>query len=389
MKDLLSKYFIRIFGSLLIICCFGAPVFSQKLGDKVVRETIPDFLKTPAENYVKEVPIVIVSYLPLDDNQELDRDVTGAKLSLESMKTKLMRMNIQSKFMLEEGTKYKGYENPDAVPFAGYRVVDYLIVYDDFKEGMEVPWNKGWYRPDYFDVMETIDGKYYVEELGVKEVWLWGWHHGTIEPAETNMASPLTADISNSERTDDLPIYNSTYMLYNYNMNRTANQAVHNHGHQIEAAMMHANEATNGNQNLFLNAYVGWDGKGDDKRPPLGRVGDTHHPPNTTKDYDYLNPTLIESDIMDWNPDGSGEKKMVNCFTWGNLPYQWPDGLSTESKIEAHWYIFWMQNMPGYNNELTYKGEKMNNWWEYKIDWDYANGNNIGLFGSPKTSRVN
>ena len=55
----------------------------------------------------------------------------------------------------------------------------------------------------------------------MKEIWLWGYHNSEIAPAESNMSSPTTGDISNSLRfEDDLPIYDRTYVLYNYNYAR-------------------------------------------------------------------------------------------------------------------------------------------------------------------------
>ena len=48
------------------------------------------------------------------------------------------------------------------------------------------------------------------------------------------MSSPLTGDISNSNRDNtDLPIYNSTYTVYGQNFRRSHAEAVHNHGHQL------------------------------------------------------------------------------------------------------------------------------------------------------------
>lgn len=353
------------------------------IGDQAIeRVASSDFMQTPAKGHQKKMRVLVVAYLPSKDGVNLDEEATGIRMSLADMKAKLWRMNTQAKFMLEEGSKYKGYADPKAKPFLGYEIVDYLFVYDDFKQGMIVPWKpeEQVYRPDYFDVLERVGGEYYVNELGVDEVWLWGWHHGKIEPAESNMSSPTTKDVSNSERTDDLPVYNSTYVLYNYSMSRDATEAVHNHGHQIEAVMMYANEQTDDTRDLFLKDFVGWKWEGKNERhrqAPIGRCGDTHHPANTTKDYDYYNETLAESDIMDWKPDRSGKKTLVNCHTWGDIPYAWPDGISPvnndpRARAEAHWYIFWMQNIPGYKNDIDYNGKRLTNWFEYIADWDHA-----------------
>lgn len=368
--------------TLIVLICL-AIVFDALAKDtgeesNIEHVRISKFLKTPAKGFSRPVNVLVIAYLPTPDGKNLDSEVTGIKTSLDEMKKKIFRMNTESKFMLEEGSKYKGYCNEKANPFLGYKIVDYIYVYENFKRGKQVPWNKECYRPDYHDVLKKVDAEKYVNEKGVTEIWLWGWHHGNIEPAESNMSSPAGVDISNSERyLDDLPVYKHTYVMYNYNMGRESTQAVHNHGHQIEASLMYANAKTDTTMSLFLNDFVGW--KGKFKEAPISRVGDTHHPPNTNKDYGYLCEDLVESDIMDWHPDGSGKKTKVNCHTWGNIPYQWPDNKPAKDKIEAHWYIFWMQNIPGKNNGIRYNGKVLSNWWEFINNWDFAVKNDLKL----------
>ena len=98
------------------------------------------------------------------------------------------------------------------------------------------------------------------------------------------MSSPLTGDISNSNRDNtDLPVYNSTYTVYGQNFRRTQAEAVHNHGHQLEAILSHVNHLQYGNTDLFWKKFVGQD---ENEDFITGRVGWTHMPPNTTKHYD-------------------------------------------------------------------------------------------------------
>ena len=104
-------------------------------------------------------------------------------------------------------------------------------------------------------------------------------------------------------------------------------------------------------------------------------------PPNTTKHYDTLNMTRVESDIEDWTPDNSGAKKIVDVNTWGNLIYQWPDANPAEiqQRAESQWYIYWMQNMPGHSNGIQFREKTVTNWWAFTGDWDKAIASNLGL----------
>ena len=241
-------------------------------------------------------------------------------------------------------------------------------------------------------INHLINLKDFVENQGVKEVWMWFGSAATpdfpsydpkihkvenmMTGPESNMASPTTGNISNSYRFNDMPVYNKTYMVYGYNTRRSQAEDVHDHGHQLESILSYVSERQDGNTNLFWKKFVG-QGANDDR--PIGRCGDTHHPSNTSVDYDYGNTTLVESDIEDWKPDG-GTKKLVNVDSWGNLVYNWPGESDFAQRAESQWYLYWMQNMPGDQNNIDYSvGKKMTNWWIFTSDWDNAIKSNIGL----------
>src|SRR5262249_26475985 len=122
--------------------------------------------------------------------------------------------------------------------------------------------------------------------------------------------------------------------------------------------------------NLWWRDFVGQDGAG---HFITGHCGWTHMPPNTTSDYDYLNPTLVASDIEDWRPDHSGATTQVNVDTWGNKVYAWPDGLADfPQRKETQWYLYWMQSIPGYAAFIPMNGDTLTNWWDFLGDWDQS-----------------
>jgi hypothetical protein len=355
-----------------------------------IHDDIPDFLATPAANYLYEMPVVIIQFAPTNDGVNIDESVCGYSNTITEHLNRLDTYNKRVKFMLEEGSRYHGYKNAGFPPSLGYRVVDIITIYEEKPiSEFEVPWNDGWYRPDYEQILTRIDAENYVNNQGVKEFWIWGYHHGNIEPTESNMSSPTTGDISNSERNpDDLPIYNSTYVVYNYSFTRSQAEAVHNHGHQLESIYKYIAVQQDGNYNLFVSDFCGW---GENySTPPIGRAGDCHHPSNTELDYDYENMTLVESDIEDWTPDHSGETTMVNADTWGGIDYNWPSDVATDipQQTESQWYMYWMQNMPGYGNVIPHGDDYMTNWWYFTADWDDAVEQEIGLYGPAATVGV-
>ncbi len=350
----------------------------------VTYEQVPGDLSEADPCAIQDMPVVIIRYMPTQDGQNLDNDLTGWNMTLSDLRDRIHTLDERVAFMLTEGSKFRGYQNPDAVPFLGYRIVDIINVYEPLPKGKPTGNQLNTHFPDYYQIVDRFNGEYYVNELGVKEFWLWGWHNDDIAPAESNMSSPTTGDVSNSFRfQDDLPVYDHTYILYNYNFTRSQAEAVHNHGHQLEAMFSHVNWLQDQNTDLFWKKFVGQNSNG---AFITGRAGWTHMPPNTTQHYDYLNSTLKASDIKDWRPDNLGATSMVNVDTWGNQPYDYPGSSDFGQRRESNWYVYWMQSMPGYGNEIPHDQGYMTNWWHFVANWDEAIEQGLGLYGEQASS---
>jgi hypothetical protein len=115
-------------------------------------------------------------------------------------------------------------------------------------------------------------------------------------------------------------------------------------------------------------------------------------PPNTTSDYDYLNTTIVQSDIASWLPAG-GDRAPVSVSTWGGIPYAWPSALAPgetgiPQKAESQWYMYWMQNMPGRGNTIPFLSGQMTNWWQFTADWDTAIRGRVGLATVPNGAPI-
>jgi hypothetical protein len=336
-------------------------------------DAMDPFLTTPAANALFEMPVLVIRYLPTLDGKNVDGAVADWSGTLDGLKTWVDTISIESKFMLEEGSRFRGYKDATARPSLGYRVLRTITVYEpmppDFTPS-HATGTAGIYFPDYWTIARRFDVERWVNEMGVKEVWLYGYHHGNIAPVESNMSSPTTGDVSNSYRfNDDLPVCNQTWVLYNYNYTRSSNEAVHNHGHQLESILSHANAKQANNVDLFWKSFSG---RNAANQEIMGRCGNTHIPPNTLAHYDYWNLNLVDSDIEDWTPANTGVKKPTNANTWGNMPYAWPYGKAPSDLMQHHWYIYWMQAMPGLGNTIPCGASVMSNWWAYTAEWDTA-----------------
>lgn len=317
------------------------------------------------EEYPMEIAVVVVRYFPVR-GENIDIDVTGDwGKSLEFTRHKTDSLSARLVNVLEEGSRYRFYKNATAQPSLNYTI---LKTYE-FTEPL--PTKKRWFRKtpmtDYSAIMKRINGRSWVEERRVKEIWLWGYHGGKVGLWESNMAGPY-GDISNSNRDEnDLPVFGNTYTFYHYNYQRGLSEAVEDHIHQIEAVLNYVDGRDDTpkdkwDQLLFWGKFVGSDRTHKIINPGCGWA---HYPPNAEKDYDWANQTYVRTDIEDWRPDGTGRKKRINCERW--------------NCNSLDWFIYWMQSLPGKDNGLVYQGKALTNWWIFIGDWDTAMKQNMNL----------
>lgn len=367
-------------------------------------------LSAPAPGALWEVPVAVIRYLPTTDGTTHDTAYAPGYWDMEpktlaEAEARVDRMVSNIKFGAEEASRFHGYSDPTALPSLGYKVVAYITVYEPAPAGRMIytaaeRGGLATFSPDYHAIFERLGVADLVNNRGVREIWFFSHQHEAIYPSfkpgfhtqehmrsqwESNMSSPTTGDISNSNLDpDDLPVYDHTYTVYGIPSN-SAEEGWDGHlrGHQLERMFSYVNWLQDFDEVLFWKSFAGcFDG-----RCGTGRAGSTHVPPNTTVDYDYDNLTLVESDIMDWTPDNSGKKTAVNSATWKSLPYAWPGGMTEWERPHHQWLVFWMQNMPGRGNTIRHGDRYMTNWWEFVAHWDRAIREGRGLYGSQPALR--
>jgi hypothetical protein len=314
-----------------------------------------------------EMPVLVIKYFPVKGDR-IDQTVTGDwGESLIETRKKTTLQTEQVARALQEGSRYHGYKDRTAQPSLVYKVVETIEYLEPLptvpKSGMDAP------MTDYNRIMQRVGIRKWVEEKGVKEVWVWGYHGGVVGLWESNMAGPF-GDISNSNRDPkDLPVLSKTYTVYHYNYQRGTSEAVEDHMHQIEAVLnfLDGRDRTPAEQwpsLLFWGKFVGSDRSHKIVRPGCGW---SHYPPNAQQDYDWASRRFVETDIEDWRPDGTGKKQRMNCDRWNG------DSL--------RWFVYWIQSIPGANNGLIYNGKPLNNWWVFIGDFDAAMKQKMTLAG--------
>ena len=329
-----------------------------------------------------EMKVLNMAYYPLVGGR-LDQNITGLNWDLNTVRGKVEYLTSATLEGLNSGSKYHAYKDSVAEPSLSYSILENK----EFFEAMpmsdyKVPWNDVGYRPDYRRILDQQNICDYVDNKGVKEVWIWGYHYGRTEPVESNMSMGFLSrgywnrgtygDVSNSEGTDDLPVCNHTYTLYNYNYAAPLGSALEDHTHQIEALMSNTDPKV-------WSLYVGGTGQ-----MSFYRCGWTHYPPNmmeygqdgiSSHEYDWDNERFALSDCENWEPTVEGGLvESVDCHDWSGDNCSMHDPESANYRGAA-FKIWWMQNIPGRGNQLVYQGRSMRNWWDFVGDFDTAINN--------------
>lgn len=115
--------------------------------------------------------------------------------------------------------------------------------------------------------------------------------------------------------------------------------------------------------------------------PNLTGPGLVHFAPNSTSDYDWLNPTYIESSALDWKnyPNLTGKTTSINYKTWN------PSGDA--GNAGRYFHKWWFSLMPHVSGRS--KDGYSNNWWDYLFNLDYIKDFNLTSTNFSINSEVN
>lgn len=306
-----------------------------------------------------DINVLVISYFPLTEEGTVDVDVTGAPIlegvSYKEIKQKTLDINENLVSALGSASSYLGYVNPSAEQALRYHISDATEHLEPVPISPQ-PGNPLY--PDYAGIMADHNICDYVNNKGIKEVWIWAYEGSPQKLAisESKMSGPF-GDISNSGRINDMPLCANTYRVYTFNYERGTAEALESWGHQMEAEL----DAVDMND-IFRSKFQG------PAYPQTfdvnGRCGSVHNPPNARFEYDRWNPTPQPSDCLHWDPNGSGQLADISCQNWGC------DFNSDSDNPPLNYMIWNWQNLPGINNTIEFQGQQLRNWWDVHGDFD-------------------
>lgn len=320
-----------------------------------------------------QAPVLVLAYYPPDSSNPdyLDPVETGwTDILISDMQAATQEMVDAGQALINEATRYHGYKDATAPQYLHYYTFEKLEYFYPMPRGF--PLGEVEYRPHYNQILNSINICDYVDNHGVKEVWIYGYHATVIVPDESKMSSKY-GDVSNAYPKDEeipeeyhLPRCTNAYVMYNFTYQPGGGQAIgnniHNRMHQIENVIFFAENLgyppndINAADSLFWSDFSVY---GNRASLPgyKASCGNTHSPPNTTAGYDYDSPEYRENNCETWHPDDSLTTYIsANCLQWGCT--------------DTGFYKWFMQNLPGYNNGIVYNGRQMRNWWEAMYDFN-------------------
>jgi len=278
---------------------------------------------------------------------------------------------------LNDGSKYHGYKDSSAQPYLNYVLATQPVVNLGKEPGTPTndgaPYPNGKRYPWYGSIFAQNNVCNWVDNHGVREIWLYGYRSPTLGMPESQMSSGQYGNIANSLSEANLgippqyrmPVCNHSYTVYTYEYQQLTNGSeigneVHDHMHQLENLVWFgAGDVPYPDGQVPANQQgIFWGNFATFNRSQNG-CGSTHNPPNTnvTTQYHYGETNTVSSNCEDW-PNNNYQP--VSCSNWG-----------CTGANDVNYYKWWMQNLSGYYNNITYQGHGMRNWWDLVADFDW------------------
>jgi len=201
---------------------------------------------------------------------------------------------------------------------------------------------------DYPAFIRQYDLERRVAAGEIDEVWMFGpaWSGGGFE---STMAGP-NSYWCNSPGVEGIDS-KRLFILMGFNLERGVGEMLESFGHRSESILSHVYGSWEPKPTHTWNRFTLY----DQVAPGESACGCVHFSPNSTHDYDWGNPTFVQSTCDDWldYPNLTGKKRLVNQNDWD------------EGDCRGHhrWWLRRFPNAPGRAPD-----GKLNNWWPYVVD---------------------
>ncbi len=205
---------------------------------------------------------------------------------------------------------------------------------------------QGFHQPDWVDYHIILNQFHIIPMIAsgsIDEVWLVGFPYAGFY--ESRMVGP-SSFWCNAPPLDGYDHTARRFVVMGFNYERGVGEMLESYGHRAESIMAKVFQNSPPDKNLW-ERFI----RHDLVNPGMAEVGNVHFAPNSRKDYDWGNQSLVPSRCDSWYryPDLSGMPRMVNCQEWGS------------GDIRQH-HLWWFRHFPHVQGQFY---GISNNWWHY------------------------
>ena len=205
---------------------------------------------------------------------------------------------------------------------------------------------------DYYAILSRFKIMERVARSEIDEVWVFGFPYAGFY--ESIMGGP-GAFWCNAPALKNTDVSKRRFVIMGFSYERGVGEMLESFGHRVESILLKTFEKLTGEANLWVRFT-----RYEAVAPGQSAVGTIHYAPNSTRDYEWDNPTLVRSECYDWLnnfPNFKGDFKDVNKDTWGG------------GDIRAH-HQWWLNHLPRVAGR---KNGVHNNWWQYIVNPNNVN----------------
>lgn len=285
----------------------------------------------------------------------VDKD-SGKKLSefMHWNKVEDLAMGFMSDILQVSGglVRYQIIQRIDVDAFPA-KVNGYVYdaeTYLDVLRGVTPP-----YMPqeaDYHAIIKRFNILQRVAKNEIDEVWIFNFPHAGFY--ESVMAGPK-AFWCNAPPLHHTEASKKRFVIMGFSYERGVGEMLENMGHRAESIMEKTFENLSGDDHLW-HRFI----RHEQTDPGRAALGNVHFAPNSHRDYDWNNPSIVMSECDDWLynfPNFKGVTREVAAEEWGN----------GDTREHHKW---WMKHFPktsGRRNGIH------NNWWQYIANPNHVN----------------
>jgi hypothetical protein len=206
------------------------------------------------------------------------------------------------------------------------------------------------YQPqevDYHAILQEFDLLSRVARNEIDEVWIFNFPHAGFY--ESLMAGP-NAFWCNAPALKNANDSKRRFVIMGFSLERGVGEMLESFGHRVESILEMTFAPLSGESNLWerFTRY-------EKIAPGRAAVGTIHFAPNSERDYDWNNPSIVKSECFDWLlnfPNFKGDIREVTASDWGK----------GDMRLHHRWWLKHIPHADGRQNGIA------NNWWPYIIN---------------------